>query len=326
MSPQTFRSFLSAALAMAVCATAAAQTPTYPNRPIRMVVPFPPGGGADIAARTVALKLSERWGQQVIVDNRGGAAGNIGTEIVSRAAPDGYTLLMGTTGPFTINATLYPKLAFDPAKDFTPVVLVAPTSFVLVVHPAVPAGSVRELVELARRQPGKLTFGSSGVGGPPHLAGELLRSMAGIDIVHVPYKGAGLVLTDLLGGQLTMAFADMIAVAPHTRAGKMKALAITTANRNSRLPELPTLSESGVPGYAVLGWSGLLVPSGTPAGIVRRLNTEVLGILKLPDVQERLASDGSDFGANSPEWFAAFIRTESAKWAKVIKASGARAE
>ena len=318
------RIFLALAIFAPYAASGLAQT--YPQKAVRLIAPYPPGGGVDVASRVLGQKLTERWGQQVIVENRGGANGNIGAELAARAAPDGYTLLMGAAGPITMNTWLYQKLAFDPVKDFTPVVLVAPTYYVLVVHPSLQAKSVKELVTIAKANPGKLTFASPGVGGPPHLATELLKSLTGADMVHVPYKGTGPALSDLIGGQVSFMFADMIAVLPQVQAGKLRALAISSGRRNSRVPALPTVAESGAPGFEVLGWSGLMAPSGTPPAVVTKLNTDVKAALALPDVQEKLASDGKDFGENTPEQFAAFIRSELAKWGKVVKASGARAE
>lgn len=305
---------------------ATAQEQNYPNRPIRLIAPYPPGGGVDIASRVVGQKLTERWGQQVIVDNRSGANGNIGTEIVARAAPDGYTLLMGAAGPITMNMWLYQKLPFDPVKDFALVARVAPTYYLLVVHPSIAMKSVKDLVALAKANPGKLTFASPGIGGPPHLAGELLKNLTGVDMVHVPYKGAGPALADVVSGQVSFMFVDMIAALPHAKTGRLRALAISTARRNARVPEVPTVAESGAPGFEVLGWSGLLAPAGTPRTIVGKLNAEVVKLLQLPDVQERLAADGAEFGTNTPEEFSVFVRSEIAKWEKVIKASGARAD
>lgn len=319
---------LFAASVCAVLGTASAATTQiagYPDRPIRLIAPYPPGGGVDIASRAVAQKLTEAWQQQVIVDNRGGAGGNIGVDLAAKSAPDGYTLVMGAAGPIAINVTLYSKMPYDPVKDLTPIMLVAPTFYALAVHPGIPAKSVKELVALARAQPGKITFGSSGVGGPPHLAGELLKSLTGTQMVHVPYKGTGPAVTALLGGQISFMFADAIAVLPHVRAGKLRGIAISSAERVPFAPELPTVAESGAPGYEAIGWSGLLAPAGTPRTIIEKINSEVKKILKMPDVQKRLSSDGSLFGENTPEQFGRFIKAEIAKWGKVVKASGARA-
>jgi len=295
----------------------------YPARPIRMIVPLAPGGGTDIAARVTGQKLTERWGQQVIVDNRPGAGGNIGAEIVTRAAPDGYTMLVTSPGPIVVNPWLFSRLPFDPAKDLAPVAMLAPTYYVLITNPAVPAGSVRELVQFAQKQPGKLVLASGGVGAPSDLMGEMFKSLAKIDAVTVQYKGGGQAIADVIGGQASMVFADMIAAMPHVSAGRVKLLAVATAKRMAKLPGVPTLVESGVP-YDAIGWSGLFVPARTPGAVVSKLNTELLRILRLPDVQERLASDGSDFGANTPQSLAPFIRSELAKYQTAVKVSGRR--
>jgi len=314
------------AILASLCAAAWAQADSYPTRPIRIIVAYPPGGGVDIAARVIGQKLNEAWSQPVIVDNRGGAGGNIAMELAARAQPDGYTLIMTAAGPTAINVSLYRKIAFDPIRDFAPVARVASTIYALVVHPGVDAKSLKELIALAKAYPGKLTFASSGVGGPPHLVGELLKTMAGIDLTHVPYKGTGPALADLLGGQVTMMFSDAIAAGPHVNTGKLRGLAVTSPRRFPLLPQLPTVIEAGVPGYSAVGWTALLAPAGTPRPIVAKLNAEVVRVLPLPEVREKLAGDGSEFGKNTPEELAQFIKEEISKWGKVIKASGARAE
>ena len=298
----------------------------YPQRPIRMLVTYPPGGGVDLAARVIGQKLADTFRQQVIVDNRGGGGGNIAMEMAARAQPDGHTLIMSAAGPTAINVTLYSKVPFDPVKDYAPVALVASTVYALVAHPGVEARNVKELISLARARPGKLTFASAGIGAPPHLASEMLKSMAGIDIVHVPYKGTGPALADLLGGQVTMMFSDALAAAPQMKAGKLRGLAVSSPQRFGLVPDLPTVAESGLPCFSAVGWTGLLAPAATPRAIVQRLNAEVVRALPLPDVKEKLAGDGSEFGRNTPEQFATFIKDEIAKWGKVIKASGAKAE
>ena len=317
--------WLPAVFAVLLC-SGAARADDYPSRPVRAIVPFPAGGGVDIATRTIGQKLSERWKQQLIVDNRGGANGNIGAELAAHTPPDGYTLLLGSTGPMAINPTLYAKLAFDPVKDFSPVVMVAPTYYLLVTHPSVPATSLADIVALAKNKSYRLTLASAGIGSPGHLSGEMLKMMAGIDFVHVPYKGTGPALADVLAGQASMIFTDMIAGMSHIQAGKLRLIATTTPKRLPKLPNTPTLAESGVPGYNAMGWTGMYVPAGTPKPIIDKLNAEVRDILKLPDVQERIASDGSDFAPNTPEYASAFLKSEIAKWAKVIKASGATAD
>lgn len=288
-----------------------------------MIVPLVPGGGTDIAARITGQKLTERWGQQVIVDNRPGAGGNIGADIVSRATPDGHTLLVSNPGPIVVNPWLFSKLPFDPAKDFTPVVMLAPTFYVLITNPSVPANSVRELIQFAQKQPGKLVLASGGVGAPSDLMGEMFKILAKVDAVTVQYKGGGQAIADVLGGQASMFFADMIAAMPYVTAGRVKLLAVATAKRMPKLPDVPTLVESGI-AYEAIGWSGMFAPMRTPAAVVMKLNTELRSILKLPDVQEKLASDGNDFGANTPQSLAAFIKSESAKYRTAVKTSGRR--
>jgi len=314
-------SILTVLALLSISATPFAQE--YPTKPIRMIVPLVPGGGTDVAARVTGQKLTERWAQQVIVDNRPGAGGNIGAEIVTRAAPDGYTLLVTNPGPIVVNPWLFSKLPFDPAKDLTPVVMLAPTYYVLITHTSVPANSVRELVQVAQKQPGKLVLASGGVGAPSDLMGEMFKSLAKIDAVTVQYKGGGQAIADVIGGQASMVFADMIAAMPYVSAGRVKLLAVATAKRMPNLADVPTLVESGVP-YDAIGWSGMFAPARTPAAVVNKLNTELRSILKLPDVQEKLASDGSDFGANTPQSLAAFIKSELAKYQTAVKVSGRR--
>lgn len=301
-----------------------ARSQNYPSKPIRAIVPFAPGGGTDIAMRVIGQKLVERWGQQVIVDNRGGANGNIGAEIASRAAPDGYTLLVGSAGVMAINPSLYTKLPFDSVKDFTAVALVAPTYFLLVTHPSVPVNSVAELIQLAKGGSFKLVHASPGIGSPGHLSGEMLKMITNIDFITVPYKGTGPAMADVLGGQASFTFTDMIAGIPYINAKRLKVLGITTTKRISKLPDTPTVAEGGVPGFDAMSWIGIFVPARTPRPIVEKLNAEIRNSLKLPDVQEKLATDGNDFGENTPDRAEAFLKSEVAKWAKVIKISGAR--
>jgi tripartite-type tricarboxylate transporter receptor subunit TctC len=274
----------------------------------------------------VGQKLTDRWHQQVIVDNRGGANGNIGAEIAARAAPDGYTLLFGSTGPMAINPTLYAKISYDPVKDFTAVGMVAPTYYLLVTHPSVPVNSLADIIQLAKEKKYRLTLASAGVGSPGHLSGEMLKMMAGIEFVHVPYKGTGPALADVVAGQASMIFTDMIAGMTFIQAGRLKLIAAATPKRLPKLPNTPTLAEAGVPGYNAMAWTGMFVPAGTPKSVVYKLNTELNSILKLPDVQERIASDGTDFAPNTPDSTAMLLKSEIAKWARVIKASGATAE
>jgi len=316
---------LSAALALSAPHAAAAAEP-YPARPVRFVVAFPPGGGTDIIARSIAQKLGERLGQQVLVDNRPGAGGNIGTDIVAKSSPDGYTLLMGSAGPLAINASLFARMPFDPIKDLAPVTLAASTPNVLVVHPSLPAATVRELIALAKARPGEINFASSGHGTPAHLAGELFNSMAGVKLIHVPYKGAAPALADLLGGQVQLMFSTMPPALPHVKDGKLRALAVTSLKRSPAAPDLPTVDEIALPGFEANTWHGVVVPAGTPGAIVARLNREIVAILHLPDVVERLSGQGAEALGSTPEEFAAYIKSESVKWAKVVRDSGAKAE
>ena len=305
---------------------AAAAADAYPAKPVRFVVAFPPGGGTDIIARSIAQKLAERIAQQVVVDNRPGAGGNIGTDMVAKSAPDGYTLLMGSAGPLAINASLFGKMPFDPIKDLAPVTLAASTPNVLLVHPALRAATLKELIALAKARPGEINFASSGHGTPAHLAGELFNLMAGVEMVHVPYKGAAPALADLLGGQVQIMFSTMPPALPHVRDGKLRALAVTSAKRSPAAPELPTVDETALPGFEANTWHGVVVPAGTPGAIVARLNREIVAILHLPDVVERFSSQGAEALGSTPEEFAAYIKSETLKWAKVVRDSGAKAE
>jgi tripartite-type tricarboxylate transporter receptor subunit TctC len=297
----------------------------YPVKPLRLIVPYPPGGGTDTLARLLVQKLSEALGQQVVLDNRPGAGANIGVEVAAKSPPDGYTLLLATIAN-AISASLYSKLNYDLVKDFSSVTLLATTPHMLVVHPSVPARSVKELVALARARPQQLAYSSSGSGTPSHLAGELFASMTGVRLVHVPYKGGGPSVIALLSGEVSVGFATMPSVIPHVKAGKLRALAVTTAQRSPSFPQLPTISEAGVPGYDAGSWYGLLVPAGTPKEVVARLNAETVKLLKLPEVKGRLDSAGFEVLVSTPEEYAAFTRNEIEKWAKVVKASGARAD
>ena len=310
-------------LCLAVSGFAGAQD--YPTKPIRMIVPISAGGGTDVAARIAAQKLTERLGQQVIVDNRPGAGGNIGTELVARSTPDGYTLLVTSPGPIVVNQWLFAKLPFDPAKDLVPVTMLAPTFLVLCVNPAVPATSVRELIEAARKMPGKLVLASGGIGVPSDLMGEMFKNLAKIDAVTVQYKGGAPAMADVVGGQASMVFGDMITAMPFVNAGRVRLLAVATAKRIPKLPDVPTIIESGVPVDAT-AWSGLFAPARTPVAIVNKLGAELRSILKLPDVQEKFASDGSDFGDNTPQTLIAFIKSEREKYQTAVKVSGRRME
>lgn len=297
----------------------------YPSKPVRFVVPFAPGGPTDIFARAISSKLTDALGQPVVVDNRGGAGGNIGTELAARAAPDGYTLLLGTVGTHAINPSLYARVGFDPIKDFAPITLIADTPTLLAVHPSIPAKSVRELVALAKTRPGQLSYASAGNGSSNHLAGVLLCMMAGIDMVHIPYKGSGPALIDVIAGQVPVMFNNPASIMPHLKAGRLRAIAVSSAERSPLLPALPTLAESGVPGFEVRSWHGAFAPAATPRDIVNRLNADIVQALRQPDIKERFASQGVELVGNKPEEFAAFLQKEHAKWSKVVKASGARA-
>ena len=299
-------------------------TQSYPTKPIRFVIPFPPGGPADIFGRTIGQQLSDRWNQQVVIDNRAGAGGNIGADIVAKAPADGYTILMGFVGTHAINPSLYRSMPYDNIRDFAPVGLVATATIVLVTHPTVQAKSVKELIALAKTKPGGLTFGSPGNGTPQHLAGELFNTMAQVKTTHIPYKGAVPALQDLLGGRISYIFSSMPPALPHVKLGKINALAVTSTKRSPATPELPTVAESGLPGYEVINWYGVLAPAGTPQAIVAKLNTEVTRIMLLPEVKERLAAQGAETMTSTPQEFASFIRSETEKWAKVVKFSGAR--
>jgi len=308
-----------ACLPLYVANAVAAEAP-YPTKPIRMLVGVAPGGGTDTTARAMAGKLAERMGQQVVVDNRPGAAGNIATEITARANPDGYTILMGTIAALAINPSLYKKLPFDPLKDVATVTRAVDSTNILVVHPTVAAKNVKELIALAKTKP--LNGGSSGVGGAGHLALELFNLQAGTKIVHVPYKGGGPAMVDLLGGNIQLIFATAASSVGHIKAGKIRALAVTTATRSGLVPELPTIAEAGLKDFEANNWYGIVVPAKTPRPIIDRLNKEITVVLNLPDVKGLLFKQGLDAAPSTPEDFTKYIRSEKDKWEKVIKAAG----
>jgi len=312
--------------ALFACVGTVASAQGYPNRTIRLVVPFPAGGTTDILAREVAQKLTEVFGQAVVVDNRPGAAGNIGSDLVAKSAPDGYTLLMGTVGTHAINPSLYSKMPYDHVKDFAPVVLVAGVPNVLVVNPALPVNSVSDLIKLAKDKPGQINFASSGSGTSIHLSGELFKTMASVDMTHVPYKGSSPALTDLIGGQVQIMFDNLPSALPQIKGGRLRAIAVTSLKRAPVLPDIPTINESGLPGFEASSWFGVLAPAGTPAPIVARINTEVNKWLQSADAREKLLGQGAEAAGGSPEQFANHIRAESEKWAKVVKASGAKVD
>lgn len=300
-------------------AASAAERGAYPTKPIRMLVGFAPGGGTDTTARAMANKMTERLGQQVIIDNRPGAAGNIATEIAARSAPDGYTILMGTIAALSINPSLYAKLAFDPLKDLQPITRAVDSTNILVVHPSVQVASVKDLIALAKAKP--LNGGSSGVGGAGHLALELFNIQAGTKITHVPYKGGGPAMVDLVAGNINLIFATAASAMPHIKSGRIKALAVTTGKRSGLVPDLPTIAEAGLKDFEANNWYGILAPAKTPRPIVDRLNKEIVAVLNSPDIKAFLFKQGLDVAPSTPEAFAAYIRSEKAKWEKVIKAA-----
>lgn len=310
--------------ALALCPPGEGVAQQYPTKPIRFVVPFSPGGGVDLIGRTIGQKLSEAWGQPVVVDNRGGGGGNIGTDMVAKAPPDGYTLLMGYVGNLAINPFLFSKLPYDPVKDFAPITLAATAPNVLVAHPSLPAASVKALVALAKSKPGELNYASAGNGTVGHMVAELFKTVTGIDIVHVPYKGNGPALIDVLGGQVRLMFSAPGAVLAHIRAGRLRGLAVASTTRPAGLGHIPTFAETGYPAVEATAWYGVLVPAGTPPAIVTKLGKEIVRIMQLPDVKERLARHGYDVTTNSPAEFAAFLKADLVKWERVVKASGAR--
>ena len=313
-----------AAAVLACFSSTATAAEAYPARPIRMLVGFAPGGGTDTTARALTPRLSERLGQQVIVDNRPGASGNIATEIVTKAPADGYTILLGTIAALAINPTLFGNLPFDPLRDLAPVIRIADSTNILVVHPSVQAKTVKELIALAKQK--SLNGGSSGVGGTGHLALELFNVLAGTKITHIPYKGGGPAMIDLLAGQINLIFATAASAVPHIKSGKINALAVSTSNRSKLVPELPTVAEAGVKGFEANNWNGLVVPAKTPKPIIDRLNKEFTAVLNMPDIKDILFKQGLDAAPGTPDAFGAYIKSETAKWAKVIKASGAKPE
>ncbi len=307
-------------------ASAAHAQQNYPTRPVRWVVPFAPGGPTDIMSRAIGEKLGQRLGQQFVVDNRGGAGGGIGAEIVARAPADGYTIMIGHVGTHAINLALYAKVPYDPIRDFTPISLLATLPLALVVHPSVPANNVKDLIALAQRRPGELNFASAGNGGPTHLTSEVLKSMTKVNIVHVPFKGNAQALTELISGRVQMMFSNLLTAMPHVRAGKLRAIAISTAKRSPQAPDLPTVAESGVPGFDVTPWYGALGPAALPRAITTRLNAEVADIIKASDMRERFVAQGVDLASSTPEQFAALIKAEVPRWRKIVQDSGAKVD
>jgi tripartite-type tricarboxylate transporter receptor subunit TctC len=299
-------------------------TASYPSRPVRVIVPFAPGGGLDISTRLIAQKLTEKWGQNIVVDSRPGAATIVGSDIAAKAAPDGYTLLMITT-TFAINPGLYPKLPYDPAKDFAPVTQLNFQPNVVVVTPSFAAKSVKDLIGLAKAKPGALTFATPGAGSAPHLSAEMFQRAAGVSMTHVPYKGIPPAVTDVLGGRVTMLFTTTISAAPHIKAGKLRALAITSAKRQASMPDVPTIGET-IPGYRAEAFQGMVAPAGVPQAIVGKIASEVARIVRLPEISQRFQLDGAEAVGSTPKEFAVFLKTEMQKWGKVIKDAGIKLE
>jgi tripartite-type tricarboxylate transporter receptor subunit TctC len=313
---------LLAALSLAACALAHAQP--YPSRPVRIVVPFPPGGPTDIVARLVSQKMTEGLKQPVVVENRAGAGGVLGTEFVAKAPADGYTLLMGTIGGLAVSMSLLPDRGYDTLRDFAPITQAVNVTSILVTHPSVPVKSVQELLALARLHPGKLNYGSSGGGTVTHLAGELLKLMGGVNIIHVPYKGGAPALTAILSGEVDLTYENSLIIVPHIKSGKVRALGVTSAQRSKLLPDLPSVAEA-LPGYGASGWYGLVAPAATPKDVLARLNAEAVKALRSPDVADKLSGQGAEPAPGSPGDFAAFIRAEIDKWSKVVKAANMKA-
>ena len=317
---------VAAVIAGALPTGTAAAGAAYPERPIRWIVPFAPGGPIDVLSRVIGAKLNEAWGQPVIIDNRSGAGGNIGADLLAKAPADGYTVGIGALSTHAVNPALYRKLPYDPVRDFRPITNFVDVPNILVVNNAVPARTLKEFVAHAKANPGKLSFGSGSIGSAGHLAGELFNTTAGVKMVHIPYKGSAPAVVDLLAGQIQLMFDNLASALPHVKAGRLRAIAVTTAKRSSFVPELPTIAESGLPGFDVSTWFGLMAPAGTPAPVVTQLHREVVRILGLPDVRERLAAMGAEPVANTPDAFAAFIVAERTKYAKVVRDSGARVD
>lgn len=328
MKPSRRSFFLLVLLALPLALVARADPAAaqgFPQKPLRLVVPFPPGGPLDTVGRAIAQKLTEAWGQSVVVDNRPGAGGNIGADLVAKAAPDGYTVVMGALSTHAVNPSLYPKMPYDAVKDFAPITLLATTPNMLVINNDVPAKNLKDFIALGKKE-GKMTFASSGSGTSIHVSGELFKTMTGIDMVHVPYKGRATAIPDVLGGRVTMMFDNMPSSLALVREGKLRALGVTSAQRSPAAPEIPTIAESGLPGFDAVSWFALFAPAGTPKPIVDKWATEVRRVLKLPDVAKRLADNGLEPVGSTPEELAAYQRAEIAKWAKVVKDSGAKAD
>lgn len=324
MTVKTLLVGLAAASAVLASSQAAAEA-QWPTKPVKILFGFPAASATDVIARAVGQKLSEKWGQPVVIENRPGAGGNLGSELAARAPADGYTIFFGTVAN-AISTTLYSNLKYDYLKDFTPITLVATTPLVLVANHSVPAKNVRELIEYAKANPGKLNFGSGGIGTSNHLAGEMFKSATGTQLVHVAYKGTPAAYNDMFGGQVALMFDNIVAVTNHVKAGKLKPLAVTSAQRASSLPDVPTIAEQGLPGFEAVSWIGALVPVGTPQPIVEKIHTDLVGVLRMPEIKERLGASGAVVVGNNSEEFAAWNRSEIAKWAKAIKDAGVKVD
>ena len=326
MNQRVILLLLAVASLLPAAATAQSTAPGYPIRAIRLIVPFPPGGSTDLMARVLGAKLGEAFNQQVIVENRPGASGMIGNELVARATPDGHMLTMGTIGAMSVNPSLFKSMPYDSTRDFAPVTLTGNVENLLVVHPSVPVRGVKDLIALAANKPGMLIFASSGIGNAPHLAGELFNQLANVKMVHLPYKGGGPAMIDLVAGQVSLSFASMPSSLPFAKSGKLRAVAVGGAKRSPAAPEIPTVAENGLPGFDVTDWQGLLAPAKTPATVIDRLNRETIRILNEREVKDRLAAAGLQVATNTPAQFADFIRAEIDKWGKVIRAAGIKPE
>ena len=313
-------------LALVLCAALSALAQTFPSKPVRLIVPFPPGGAVDYYARAVQSRLAETLGQPILIENRAGAGGMVGAELVAKAPPDGHTLLVGNIAALATNVGVYPKMPYDPAKDFAPVIRTVAVNYVMAVHSSVPARSVAEFIAYAKANPGKLSYGSAGSGSAPHLATELFKQRTGIDVLHVPFKGGGPMVTDLLGGQIQMVIADQANLMPHVKAGRLRALGVGTLERSPTYPELPTIAEAGLPGFEARAWQGVVGPAGVPVGTVNLLNGAFAKVMAMPEVHQRLLEGGLDPIPGTPREFAEFIRAEIAKWSKVAKDVGARVD
>ena len=320
------RTAATALAALALAAPVQSQTPAYPSKPIRIIVPVAAGGIGDYYARLIGAKLLDTWGQAVLVENRTGGGGNIGSDFVAKAPADGYTLLIGFVGPQAVNQFMFKSMPYDTSRAFAPVAMIIEAEGMLAVHPSVAIHSVDDLLALARAKPGALSYASGGVGTASHLAGELFKSMTKVDMVHIPYKGNAPAIADVIGGQVQLTFATLPTVIPHVRAGKLRGVAVIGGSRSAAAPQLPTIAESGVPGFAVNNWIGLFAPAGTPPEIVRKVNAEVMRIMRLPEVARRMEVEGERFTLNTPEEFAQFIRADTERWSKVVREAGIKAD